>query len=185
MNKSLVNFSKASLAMDGSLSYCARRSTAWKRPVFRLPRLTFAVRWPRLSWTFKWMTGCAAMTALLMTFALHQLPHEERIVVEKPNIVMQVDSGALQESIREPDPIVEPVVRIIQTTKIAATSTAEPTPKHPDIEPLAPVTMPPVVLVQEEEDRPSRHGRRHGGDVCARHGLRRVETHGGRSWHCR
>jgi hypothetical protein len=189
MNKltpsSLVNFSKASLAMDGSLSCCAQRSTAWKWPVFRLPRLTFAVRWPRLSWTFKLMTGCAAMTTLLMLFAVQRLPYEERIVVEKPNIVMQVDSGALQESVREPDPVVEPVIRIIQTTRIAATSTAEPTPKHPDIELLPPASMPPVVLVQKEDDRPSRHGRRHGGDVCSRHGLRRVETRSGRSWHCR
>src|SRR4029077_16074703 len=161
-SSSLVNFSAASLAMDGSLGYCARPSTAWKWPVFQLPRPTFAMRWPRLSWTpFKIVTGCAAMTALLMVFAIQRLPHEERIVVEKPNIVMQVDSGALQENVKEPDPVVEPVVMVIQTTKIASTSqTAEPTPKPPDIEPPALVKMPPVVLVQEEDERPSRHGRR-------------------------
>ena len=126
------------------------------------------------------------MTALLMTFALQQLPREERIVVEKPNIVMQADTDAPRETVRPPDPALEPVIRIIQTTKVAATSsTAEPTPKHPDIELLPPASMPPVVMVQEEDEQPSRRSRRHRDDVCQRHGLRRVETRGGRSWHCR
>jgi hypothetical protein len=187
MNKSLVSFNKASLAMDGSLRCCAKPSIAWTWPGFRLPRPTFAGRWPKFSWTpFKILTGCAAMTAMLTIFALQQLPREARIVVEKPRIVLQADTDAPREAARTPDPALEPVIRIIQTTKVAATAaTAEPTPKHPDITPLTPVTVPPIIITQEEDDRPSRRSRRHHDDVCQRHGLRRVEAHGGRSWRCR
>ena len=185
MDSSLVSFSEASLTMDDWSPRCVAssrsmtttsRSTPGRLPL-RLWKLT----------PFKLVTACAAMTALLMMFALQRLPREERIVVEKPDIVMQADPGALQETIREPDPAIEPVVRIVQTSKIAVTA-PEPASQPPAIDP-APAKMPPALLVQEEDDRPSRHARRpkheHANDVCARHGLHKVETHGGRSWRCR
>lgn len=51
--------------------------------------------------------------------------------------------------------------------------------------PNAPVSVPPVILVQDE-DKPlaSRHRRRHAaGNVCTRHNMRKVIVR--KSWRCR
>ena len=51
----------------------------------------------------------------------------------------------------------------------------------------APASMPPVVMVQDEEDeRPvSRHRRHHAQSICTRHNMRKVIVRGGKSWRCR
>ena len=74
---------------------------------------------------------------------------------------------------------------------LASITAPEPTPKHPDIVEEPPAGMPPVVVVQDEPTvlrrKHSPASTRHtpASDVCSRHHMHRVETHGGRSWRCR
>lgn len=54
--------------------------------------------------------------------------------------------------------------------------------------PPAPVNVPlPVVEVAAvaASSTAAVEPRRRGGDLCERHGLRKIETNGGRSWRCR
>lgn len=128
------------------------------------------------------------MLALLMVFAIQRVPSAERIVVEKPTPEAQFDSAwadnfqtaVAQKQDRGP-------VRKIELDRVA---TNEPTPVVTErISPDVPAKVPPVVLTSDEEDRPAaRHRRRYAeseSNVCTRHHMRKVVTHGGRSWRCR
>lgn len=64
----------------------------------------------------------------------------------------------------------------------------EPMPVHPPPKPIermpAPVAEEPAP--EPEPDAPARRRyRSSGGDICVRHGMHKVVTHGGRSWRCR
>ena len=64
-----------------------------------------------------------------------------------------------------------------------ALQTPEPVPVVIEREVPPPVKMPAAVRTAEaDEDRPVRHRE---SNVCTRHHMRKVETHGGRSWRCR
>lgn len=59
-----------------------------------------------------------------------------------------------------------------------------PIPKHPDNTLPPPATMPAVVATQDD-DRPVSRRKHRERNACTRHGMRKVTTHGGRSWRCR
>lgn len=132
------------------------------------------------------------MTALLMVFAIQRLPGETRIHVEKPKIILSADpkiedrvdqswaesfqDAALKKMDREP------LVRVIDTSKTTAVLPEPVTvEKRRD---TSPAKMPPVVQVFEEE-RPAARRRHQEVNTCTRHNMRKVSTHGGRSWRCR
>jgi len=53
---------------------------------------------------------------------------------------------------------------------------------------VVPAVAPPLLPAPHDDPKPARAERRHrqaGGDVCTRHGMRKVVTNGGRSWRCR
>ena len=179
MNSSLNSFNEASLAMGDWFQRYGARSTCSKRTALQRKPIKFG-QWPPSP--LKVVLGATAMGTLLVVFAIQRVPGDERIVVEKPSIpTVEPKSQSRVEPLKKADrePFSTEPVRVVSLS-------IEPTPKHPDIEVMPPVSMPPIVktmkLVHQDEDQPVR---RHGGDICSRHGLRRVETHGGRSWRCR
>jgi hypothetical protein len=127
----------------------------------------------------KMALATAAMLALLMAAAIRSLPGDERIVVERPTIEARADDiKVMPKADREP-------IRVINlSTESKPVDDAPRTTPAPD---NAPASMPPVLLVQDDMATASRHRRHHKthNNVCTRHGLRKVETHGGRSWRCR
>jgi hypothetical protein len=53
---------------------------------------------------------------------------------------------------------------------------------------VVPAVAPPLLPAPHDDPKPARTERRHrhaSGDVCTRHGMRKVVTRGGRSWRCR
>jgi hypothetical protein len=133
----------------------------------------------------KIVLGFSAMFALLIVFAVQRVPGDERIVVEKPKIRTGADDiVALPKTDREP-------IRAINLS-IEPKTVTERMPPAPN----APVSVPPVILVQDDDDKPpaARHRRHRNSEpghshsernVCTRHKMRKVITHGGRSWRCR
>jgi hypothetical protein len=118
----------------------------------------------------------SAMTALLTTFAIRSIPGDERIVVEKPRLILSVEPKTEDR--------VEALPKTDRDAVVVKTTAVLPEPVMVEaarIRPDAPAKAPPIVLVEEE--RPAARRRHH--DACARHGLRKVETHGGKSWRCR
>lgn len=114
---------------------------------------------------------------LLIVFAITRVPGDERIVVEKPTVqeaTAEPEALKKQDRIRQIDisrPVTDPIP--VVTEHIA-----------PDV----PAKVPPVVLTSDEEDRPAAHHRRYAeseSNVCTRHHMKKVVTHGGRSWRCR
>jgi hypothetical protein len=67
-------------------------------------------------------------------------------------------------------------------TRIATAIPTSPVPEEPSPAVSTPETAVPYVTPAEAVDPP--HYRRHDTDVCAAHGMRKVETNHGRSWHC-
>jgi len=123
--------------------------------------------------------AASAMAALLMVFAIQRLPSAERIEVPPP-VIPEVTSSSVGKTHREP-------VRVIETVHVAST---EPVPvKTETIRPEpTPSVVPPVIMPPEEETPPPKRRLRvasRGGDVCTRHGKRKVITRGGKSWRCR
>lgn len=67
---------------------------------------------------------------------------------------------------------------------------AVPPPQEPpaEVTPLAPhrdARDPPPPRVERAPPKRQAKAPRRGGDVCERHGLRKVVTRGGRSWRCK
>ena len=102
-----------------------------------------------------------AMFTLLITFA-----------TQRTEVVASVDRG------------VDRNVMVASDTD--AETFAERWPRPAAVESTS-TAVPPVILVQDDDKPPASHRRHHKehGDVCSRHGLRKVTTHNGRSWRCR
>jgi outer membrane biosynthesis protein TonB len=82
-----------------------------------------------------------------------------------------------QARVERPEPP-PPVVKVVRTVQYLP-----PTPvAAPPVQIAEVVPLPPPKPVIEEPLPPPRTVRR---DLCARHGLRKVETRGGKSWRCR
>lgn len=130
----------------------------------------------------KTLLAGAAMTSLLMVFAIQRLPGDERIEVPAPQM--------LQESVHKVD---RAPVRRIETDRVVAM--AEPVPVtteriRPDPAPAVPalVALPEDALDETgTEPKYKRRVRqaRAESNICTRHGKRKVMTRGGRSWRCR
>ena len=114
----------------------------------------------------------AAMTSLLMVFAIQRIPGDERIEVPKVEPEMPVAQKSNPLFSVAP-PKVDPV-RIIDTSKMVTER----------VVPDAPAKAPPVAAVEEDEQPVVRRGRRES-NVCTRHGMQKVITRGGKSWRCR
>ena len=122
----------------------------------------------------------AAMVALLMTFATRRIsePSNPIALAAEPELVR-----VLKKSDRE-------LIRNVALARLTYAAESKPAVDAVRIAPApddAPVSMPPVLLVQDE-DKPlaSRHRRQHAkpdSNVCTRHHLRKVTI--GRSWRCR
>jgi hypothetical protein len=67
-------------------------------------------------------------------------------------------------------------------TRIATAMPTSPVPEEPSHAVSTPETAVSDLAPAEAVDPP--RYRRHYGDVCAAHGMRKVETTHGRSWHC-
>ena len=67
-------------------------------------------------------------------------------------------------------------------TRIATAMPTSPVPEEPSHAVSTPETAVSHVTPAEAIDPP--RYRRHYSDVCAAHGMRKVETNHGRSWHC-
>jgi hypothetical protein len=124
----------------------------------------------------KIVLGCAATTALVTALAIRNVPEDERIVVEKPRLILSAEPKI--EDRVETLPKTDRDAVVVKTTAVLP----EPvTVEAARIRPDAPAKAPPVILVEEE--RPA--ARRHHKDTCTRHGMHKIETHGGKSWKCR
>lgn len=80
----------------------------------------------------------------------------------------------------------------LKTADIEHTASTEPKPVVteriiPSAPDGAPTSMPPVLAVVDDDDKPSpasRH-RRQPRDICSRHNMRKVAIRSGKSWRCR
>lgn len=129
-----------------------------------------------------------AICALLMMFAIQRTPapaaaeHEEMfnavwIDVMRPLALKNADLEHTAYSLS------------IESKPVVTERTVTPVPDS------APASMPPVILVQGEVDKPtaSRHRRQRASNgtakinmpICARHGMHKVAIRGGKSWQCR
>ena len=118
--------------------------------------------------------------ALAMVFAIQRWPTEKRIDVAKPTLSEEIVAAA-QTSVVEK-----------RADRIISLTATEPKPIATErVRPDAPASVPPVITVEEtpkpSETRRRRHSTasREGSDICSRHGMRKVETRGGKSWRCR
>lgn len=123
-----------------------------------------------------------------------------------PAAIVALGFGLAARSSTPPSPPVKAVTTIQRSDKLFV----EPVPPPPVVQvrtiPIVPDIVPPpqslpsvsppaqkVAAAAEEEEAPdpvrARHHRVRGvqkrGDVCTRHGMRKVTTRGGRSWRCR
>ena len=76
---------------------------------------------------------------------------------------------------------VEPVSPSVVTVRTIPIALPEPEPQS------SPPPSPPTraVAAAEEETRPARTRVQKRGDICTRHGMRKIVTRGGRAWRCR
>jgi hypothetical protein len=122
------------------------------------------------------MAAFTAMTTLLMVFAIQRVSGDERIEVPKPAIIEARAEQPLPADLQKTDRKSLIPVRQIELTRTAPAPAPDP---KPPVTADVPAKMPPVLIVQEE-------GRRERyDDICSRHHLQKVYTHGGRSWRCR
>ena len=84
-----------------------------------------------------------------------------------------------RQPVEPPTPRIEPLVKLAEAGEPQLPLTpAAPTPR------AEPPTLNERELT-EPDTKPVAHDRKHsGGDICARTGGRKVETHGGKSWRC-
>jgi len=118
------------------------------------------------------------MTALLMVLAIQRLPGDEPIKVEKPLLAADATSVV----VKQPDRI-----RQIELSAPVVASTESKPVVTERIVPDAPAATPPVIMVQDEDKPAPGYRRRHaerGGDVCARHNMKKVMV-GKYRWRCR
>ena len=76
--------------------------------------------------------------------------------------------------------------RLVTPTRVVTVRTIPIVQAAPEPQPLPPQAAPPALVeTVAAEERPPRKRSVNGGDICRRHGLRKVLTNGGRSWRCR
>jgi hypothetical protein len=138
---------------------------------------------------FKIALGGAGALALVITFALGRSPAPVVAATEPSRFedswndsvkVVELTSAAAKNSMRQID-----MGRVADSSPLPGSVTTE------RVVPDAPAKMPPVVRIHDADDeKPAarRKRQRHASverNICTRHGKRKVETHGGRSWRCR
>lgn len=113
------------------------------------------------------------MATLLIVLSIQRVPGDPRIEVPK---VMEADfgPGPMPKADREG-------IRVVDLRK--------PEPKMEErVTAEIPAATPAIIVQDEEKDAVSkriRHQDTEGSNVCTRHHMRKVMTHGGRSWRCR
>ncbi len=118
------------------------------------------------------------MIALLFGFAVQHIPvPAEPIKVPSPRF-----DDAWHDTMR----VIPERTRKGDRLQIASAE-ANPVVTERILAPDVPARAPPVILVSDDGDTPTirRHRRKLHMDVCMKHKMHRVETHGGRSWRCR
>jgi hypothetical protein len=138
-----------------------------------------------------------AMFTLLMVFAIQRIPVPEPASASGARAGEWRFDAAWQDTVA----VIPPMKKADQLrdrnsgAEIASTEpkvTERITPPAPD----APVSVPPVILVQDDDDKPpaARHRRHRNSEpghshsesnVCTKHKMKKVITHGSRSWRCR
>jgi hypothetical protein len=128
----------------------------------------------------KLAAASVAMFTLLMVFAIQRIPVPAEPIVVAAVAAEQRFDAAWQDTVAVIPPTKKADRLQIASTEPKVTERVPPAPS-------APVSMPPVILVQDEDKPPaSRHRRQRAeSDVCAKHHLHKVATRGGRSWRCR
>lgn len=111
----------------------------------------------------KLVTGAAAMSSLLVVLAGRDPP---------------VPPAPVPDAIAERWPTDPPVAPKADRLPVAAAAMTLPE----KIELAGPARVEPVATVAHLPATPATH---HSRDICQRHGMHKVETHGGRSWRCR
>lgn len=114
---------------------------------------------------FKIAMAMAAMIALLDVFALQRIPIDPPIVVA---VAAEPDEIPLKKTDR---------LTVATASKPVADATRTYAPE-------APASMPPVLLVSDDDKPAPRHRRQQAGDLCTKHHMHKVWINGNR-WRCR
>jgi len=115
--------------------------------------------------------GSVAILSVMVIAATERDP--PRPVASVPDLIQDrwiIPEPQLTELLRKADRL--PFPPIVQPAGPAAVSPA-----------AEPLPSPAVIPELKPRARTNRH--HHASDVCTRHGMRKVTTHGGRSWRCR
>jgi hypothetical protein len=118
----------------------------------------------------------AAMLTLLMVFALQRAPAPASASASQARAGEHRFDAAWRDTVAVIPPLKKADRLQVTSTEPKVTERVPPAPD-------ALVSVPPVILVQDEE--PALRHRRAERNVCSRHGMRKVVTHGGRSWRCK
>jgi chemotaxis response regulator CheB len=128
--------------------------------------------------------------ALAITLALGRSPAPEQAQPASAEWAASFENAVLNQTLKKGD---MEKIRVVTTERIVATGPS--LPGAVAIErtvPDAPARMPPVVRVHDadDEEKPAARRRRHAerhveANICTRHGKRKVEINGGKSWRCR
>jgi len=118
---------------------------------------------------FKIAMAFAAMIALLMVFAMQRIPID-------PPIVVAVAAEPIEIPLKKADRLT------VATESKPVADAARIVPPAPD---GAPASMPPVLLVADEDKPALQHRRQHAEtNICTKHHMHKVWINGNR-WRCR
>jgi hypothetical protein len=177
MPSSLNSFSDASLTMDG-LSPPSDASSRWKRRTSSsTPRKLRERPSPATKLDAVVILALCSIVATVVaaSYAIHRIltPAEMIQQVEahddEPQQSLTVTKTDLEKPIRN--------IELVTAPKPVASERVVPD--------SAPAKMPPVIAVQDGDKPAPRHGRQTERDVCAKHGMRKQVTNGGKGWRCR
>ena len=126
-------------------------------------------------------TFIATLVGLTIAVAVHFVPAVEPITTAEAEPMTSFDQRweEMMEDIRTVNPPDKVPVRPVRTIQIIP---IVPKPEPPAQPVAAPVEALPVTKPVTRSIRKSRASAR--GNVCARHGQRKLVTNGGRSWKC-
>ena len=170
-----LSFSGASLEMGGSPPRFATRPTSSRPTASRWKPIRFA-GWPAK--LFK--TGLVVLAiaaAMVVTIKVRRTPAP---AVKAAELEAKFDS-AWADSFQTAVAKQQDRIRVIEL----ASTEPKPVVTERVVPPDTPVTAPPVLVVQEDKPVPRHRRFAEARDVCARHNMHRVTTHGGKSWRCR